>query len=689
VKDAAKTKTAWYALRRTLPTWSFEENLRELVACLPRYGVDEVIIKVDTEEFTHGQPPLDWVTAYQPKLFRLRDEMRKLGIVYSLNPWITVGHCDRGRDARPQVPGLRTVVGHDGIECTCCACPLSAAWRAHLTQVWTLYAETAPHIVWIEDDIRTFNHAPVTYGCFCPEHLARFSQRVGQTVSREELVAAMLRPGVPHPWRAAYLDLQAEVMINTVAFIRGVVQRVSPTTSLGLMSSGPRQHCLEGRRWPEFVAALAGNRPLYSRPPMGNYNEDSLRGFYYSHDSIKLTRHCLPAGVIEQTEVESYPYTRYAKSVAFTFLEMALSFAYGSHGVTMNLFDHTGTPLETEPWFGAMLKAKKPFLNALAAQAQQPGRYAGVRLLHHDRSSFSRQLPTGAPYGTLGEDGHAMMQALEAHGIPTTYDESPIIAASGQTLRAFSEDEIRTMLKGGLFLDAVAACVLMERGFGPELGLANIQKPVGLDQLGAFACEEFFNPAFGGADQKFLTLTIPHLGGRPDVGLLQLLPGTDTLSALVDPDARRVYPAMSAFQNRLGGRVVVHALAWDSCAWGVSFCHPFRSEQLQRVMHWLGNGQLPLVVRGGVWPLALRKECADHTTLLGLFNLGLDPWPQVEFDLPADTAVTSLERLTVDGHWHADAALTCELRHGRRVVCHSRPVPFDEPLFVRLRGCVG
>ena len=45
-------------------------------------------------------------------------------------------------------------------------------------------------------------------------------------------------------------------------------------------------------------------------------------------------------------------------------------------------------------------------------------------------------------------------------------------------------------------------------------------------------------------------------------------------------------------------------------------------------MHWLGNGQLPLVVRGGVWPLALRKECADHTTLLGLFNLGLDPWPQ-------------------------------------------------------------
>ena len=79
--------TAWYALRRTLPLWSFDDNLRELIACLPRYGVDEVIIKVDTEEFTHGQPPYDWIKAYQPKLLQIRDAMRQLGIVYSLNPW--------------------------------------------------------------------------------------------------------------------------------------------------------------------------------------------------------------------------------------------------------------------------------------------------------------------------------------------------------------------------------------------------------------------------------------------------------------------------------------------------------------------------------------------------------------------------------------------------------------------------
>lgn len=675
--------TAWYALRRTLPNWSFAENLRELQTCLPRYGVDEVIVKVDTEEFSHGQPPYEWVKAYQANLFRVRDAMRALGIRYSLNPWITLGHCDRGRDGRANVPGLRTMVGHDGAECACCACPLDPAWRGHLERVWTLYAETEPHVVWVEDDIRTFNHSPVEFGCFCPEHLREFSRRIGRAVGREELVAALLQPGAPHPWRAGWLNLQAEVMIETAAFLRRTIHRVSPRTSLGLMSSGPRMHCLEGRRWREFAVALAGDRPLYSRPPMGNYSEDSLRGFYWSHDSIKLTRHCLPAGTIEQTEVESVPFTRYSKSVVYTGLEIAIAFAYGAHGVTMNLFDHTGTPMESEPWYGAMLGARKPFLNALAGPAQKPGRFLGIRLLHHDRSSCTRRLPPGAGYAALAEDGYDMMQAFEAHGLPTTYEAAPVAAACGQTVRALTDDELRDLLRGGLFLDVEAARVFIERGFGPEVGLASITEPVCADRLGALSCEEFVHPGFGGADRKYLTLTVPTLGGRPGVGLMQPLPGAETVSMLVDPDARRMHPAMTAFRNRLGGRVVVHALAWERCAAGVAFCHPFRGEQLRGVVRWLGGDEAPPMVRGGVWPLALCRVCDDGTVLLGLFNLSLDPWPYAEFDLSASLALEGLERLRADGRWAADGALAAERRDGRAVVRYNGAVPFDEPLFVR------
>lgn len=307
------TPAAWYALRRTLPPWRFDELLTELAELAPQFKIDEVIIKIDTEDFSHGHPDVAWAEAYQVQLMQVKQTLDKLGIVYSLNPWITVGHCDRGRDDREKMPELGIIVGHDGSETKHCACPLSTVWRERVTKLWTIYAETKQHIMWIEDDIRTFNHEPVRFGCFCDRHMELFSQRVGEKVDRETLVEAMLRPGDPHPWRAEYMAMQREIMIETAGWLGKLVHRTSPDTCMGLMSSGPRQHCLEGRDWIRFGEALADGKPLYSRLPMGGYNEVSMRDNYYSHDSIKLTRHVMPKGAIEQTEVENIPYTRYSK----------------------------------------------------------------------------------------------------------------------------------------------------------------------------------------------------------------------------------------------------------------------------------------------------------------------------------------------------------------------------------------
>ena len=229
-------------------------------------------------------------------------------------------------------------------------------------------------------------------------------------------------------------------------------------------STGLTRGCPE--RAPVVVSSAVGSTmPLLSRPPMGNYAESELRGFYYSHDSIKLTRHCMPPGTTEQTEVENAPFTAYSKSTAFTFLEMAISFAYSAHGVTLNLFDHCGTPMQADPSMGQMLGDRKAFLTGLAKVSQLEGKFRGVRLLHHDDASRAKQLESPPQYASLYEEGQEMMQALEAMGIPTTYDESNVTAACGQVLRAFGDREIRELLCGSLLLDAPAACVLAERGF--------------------------------------------------------------------------------------------------------------------------------------------------------------------------------------------------------------------------------
>ena len=671
---------AWYALRRTLPIWRFEENLKELIQYVQVCHVDEVIVKIDTEEFSHGHPSIEWAKNYQTNLFKVKEELNKIGVVFSLNPWITIGHIDRGRNNRQELPGLQTIVGHNGTQCTSCACPLCEVWKEHIRELWTLYAETQPHVIWVEDDIRTFNHLPVKFGCFCPEHMKLFSQRMGKNIEGAELVEAILKPGVPNPYRKEYLDMQGEVMIDTAAFLAGVVHKTSPQTCMGLMSSGPRNHCIEARQWEKFTDALADGRTLYSRSPLGSYSENSLRDCYFSHDAIKCTRYCMPDGYIEQAEVENYPYTLYSKSTTFTFIQMAITYAYGGDGVAMNLYDHCGTPMGNEPEFAKLLTDKKQFLNALAQRSKQKGIYRGVRLLHHDKASYYKQLPENAGFENLAGDGYCMMEMLESHGIATTYDDSDVIATCGQTLRAFSDEQIRKMLQGAMFIDAEAACVLVERGFAKEIGVKSIQQPQLLDTLGVFSAEEFFNEKFGGLEKTFLTLTMPNLGGRPDFSIAETLQGAEPISRLVDPDTAASHTCMYAYENGLGGRVIVHLLDLAS-AYGIAFNSTFRAKQLRNAIEWLSRGRIALCVQGGVYPLALRKDCEEFT-LLGLFNLTLDRWPYVKFEFQDERVIDKMEILTQAGQWEQSEKLSRELSNGRICVRYNDSVQNSQPLFV-------
>src|SRR5690554_6514488 len=211
---STRANNAWYALRRTVVPWRFEEVAQELLQTLPEMRVDELILKIDTEEFTHGQPDSQWVDAYLEKLAGFTPKLTAMGIEFSINPWITVGHNDRARDGSKSIPGLHTMVGHDGTQCTCCACHLCEQWRAHVRDIWSRYARLKPRVIWVEDDIRTWNHSPVQFSCFCERHLARFSQLVGKPVGREELVAAITAPGRPHPWRKLFLDMQRDVQLE-------------------------------------------------------------------------------------------------------------------------------------------------------------------------------------------------------------------------------------------------------------------------------------------------------------------------------------------------------------------------------------------------------------------------------------------------------------------------------------------
>ena len=678
-----KNASGLYALRRTIPWWNADDCLDELLEFCRTAGIDEVIVKVDTEEFSHGHPTLSWLENYLPVLHKTHQALDDIGVRYSLNPWGTLLHCDRGRDLRETMRDFDFMVGHDGVAAHAVVCPLSVAWRDYVRKLWGMYASTHPAVVWVEDDIRTFNHRPVDYGCFCDLHLAAFSERVGEPVTRDALVRAVGAPGKPHPWRKLWLELQGNIIIDTCDHLRRAVQDVSPDTAMGLMSSGPGRHSAEGRQWDRLASALAGNNALYSRPPLGSYCEMDLQYLYYSAASIKRTRFMLPDDTIEQSEVENVPFTAYSKSLAFTFLQMAISFGHGCDAVTMNLFDHLGTPLAVDPGMATMLERRKPFLTALRDAHRPRGPLAGVRVLCHAADGLTRQLSDGDDYGALCCEDTQFDAMLNRLGFATTVDDSPVTAADGQLIAAYSDDEIRTMLSGGLLLDLRAAEVLIDRGFGEHLGVDRIEQTGPMHEDITISAEELTDPAFAGAPRKYLSASLPHLGGNQRFGRLVHRDGVCVISRLVDADTAPVCDFIFVYENTMGGRVAVIPMDMAGMDEGRGFCHPYRQEQLTAVLNWISRDQLPARVTGGVYPLSWRMD-RDDRIMLGVLNLSHDDWDQVCWDItiPQGRTVDSVVMLDADGAWIPAPSEIETLGANRvRITVHT-PLSFRMPLVI-------
>ena len=667
-ESAVGKNSAWYALRRTIPIWYADEGIAELVEFCKQNFIDEVIIKVDTEEFSHGIPTVEWLDGYMPILHRVKKELTQIGVVFSINPWVTLVHRDQGRDISAIHPDVQSMVGHDGAECKTCSCPISDGWRNITRELWHRYASTEPDVLWVEDDIRLLNHSPVDYGCFCPLHIKEFSRRIGRNVTREELVKAILAPGEPHLWRSEWLDLNRELANDTVAFIERTVHEVSPNTKLGLMCSGPNSHALEGRDWASFTRSLAGNQQLVARPSLGVYSEHGMRDIYYSASSLRSTLHCLGPGINIQTELENFTFSTYAKSATTTFNQLALSFIYGADGVTMNLFDHLGTPLDVTPEFGMIIREKKAFLNSLADRCRG-GKSLGIRLIHNAEGSRHIKLQENADYTDLFPEGQAWTTALEPMGFPVSYNDSAVTAVNGQVLRGLPDTKIKELLSGGIIMDLSALRTLIDMGYGEYVGVS-IKREF-LKNSEPLAAEEYFEPEFGGEQRKYLTM---FMGGRMLLAEIVPASGAKVISRLVDADTNPCYPFATAFENSLGGRVAVYPVEFDSGIFAYpAFLNPYRKQQLENIVRWLGRGPAPLQVSGGVYPLPFVVDHEDYS-IVGAFNLSLDEWPNVIFDMPGNKTPSRIEAISEDGSWKEDSSISWSASGDGLRIDMSRPL---------------
>ena len=662
------------------PEWEVEARLDDLIRFCDEARVAEVMLLVAAEELSTGHLTEAELERFIGLGRRMRERLGESGVGLSLNPWTTIYQIPRGRRRGPE-HDFRPMVGETGKESPTSVCPLDKAWQAWVVGNFArMAAEIRPTAIWLDDDFRLHNHGPELGwgGCFCEEHLRRFSEKVGQAVDLNGLRDALLRPGEPHPWRKLWFELSRETLLEALAPIRRAVAEAAPEVRLGLMCSMPDQHAAEGRDWEALRHAFAGDEPLLLRPHMVPYTQAPALQTIPS--VTRQTLACLDGPVEAYPELENSPRCGiYSKSAAHTVWQMLEGVLMAGNGITLNHFDNMGTGTALHPEFGEALGGAKPVLDALAALGLRECAARGAQVLFAPDIAAHLRLPeTDGPSPAVsgeelslrmqrnpsggGGDFTGSMQSLVHNSLvwgqtlgilgiahrfaPRAEPENGPVFVNGQTLRAFSDAAIERLLGGCLVLDATSAEILAERGFAEAIGVRCGTRHT-LDEA-IFSYEQFDEP-----DTVVYGIAHPRVCAQRCAGAvlaLEAVPGAKVLARFHQPNHAPLGPAAVRCHTPQGGTAVTLAYPLDGGAqFFMAFFNRFRRIFFQKLLAEAAP-QAPLAFSSD--GTRAYRQSTGQGELFAVLNAAADPLLQVELGHgPEETLDGTWRLLGEDGRW--------------------------------------
>lgn len=563
-------------------------QLLQLVDSAP---VDEVMFFYFGEEQNNGHESLEhiqeWIDASRP----YRAALTARGIAVSLNPWHTLLHSDSGRRLKDG-QNWQTMVDADGQSAQAVVCPLDADWQAYYLETLKLYAREDFRVVWIDDDIRYHNHAPLNWGgCFCPQHVAEFNRRAGTNASRDEIVRACLAAGEPHPWRGIWLDMWQETQLEFLAKCRVTLE--AGGVQMGLMSSLMEAHSAEGRRWGDWWKTFSGENVPVHRPHFWGYSDAPGAHLIFGIAHLDQNRSIQPAEIESGPEIENFPYGRWNKSYRQTFAQMALALTLGASNLNVSLFDFMGNRLADDPTRADFLKRTRPSLEFLAETFPPTLQSAGVGLPWSQNLARRIHLPENANWRDLQVHSRGWAYWLGAAGIAfSAHEQESVNALAGESAWGLDDDQIERLLSQGLLLDGVAAYILAQRGFGAEMGIRSARMVTQNELLYSIECSAT-------SMSRYPQISVNNKPHTRHLLQAALAPAAQLVSRLLDPRQNPVGHGAFTFENSLSGRVAV--VPWDASVSETPMMDTYRAEQLRTIIRWLARDAETGSVSGGAW----------------------------------------------------------------------------------------
>jgi len=608
-----------YHLRfQLVPGVDLDERTRDLITFCLSHGVDEVVLFLAAEEWNNGPLSSADMELWYNTIKHAKTLLEEAGLSVSLNPWATVLHCDRGRRF-PEELDFSPMVSPSGVKAKATASFACPKWRKYISDLYGMFAKLNFRILWIEDDFRYHNHEPLDWGGdFSPLMIERFEKRIGVKTDRESIVRNILKPGEPHVWRREWLRTWSEAQIEVAMSIRDAVRSESSSEPiLGLMSSRLEMHSIEGRDWTQLFAALSISGRVAHRPHFAGYSDGNGRDLAESSAMLDMQKNIRPPGTIVEPEIENFPFTRFSKSDSYTWIHMALAQLHGCDALLLDLFPVSGVTPSDYPEIGMFLDSCRSSLDWIAEHFPSTLQTRGAGIIWHPDSAKHIHTEKGVSMEELRPSMLSAARLLNSFGVAIQMRPGRINALFGNSAWTFSNEEIMSFLKGGLWIDAEAAAIFQERGFGRLIGI----KHAGWWRREEFnySIEEVAEPACG--VRKGFRMN-SNLFGK--IARMEPVSKAVEWTSLIMAEGERCGAALTVYENDLGGRTAVSAFPLGSEEHALVKC-PYRQIIVQRMIQYLaGSEPEPVTVTGGAYLTPIDFAEADHRQIV-VINGSVDP----------------------------------------------------------------
>lgn len=577
----------------------FESRARDIVAQVKRGAFLMPLFSMTLTP--EGDPVWDKASKMAKLYARYRDRLAEDNV----DAGILVQACMGHGYAITRNPFQLYVNFNDGEESFVC-CPMDEKFLNHFADVLRTLAREKPKAIMLDDDFRLMMRPG--RGCACPLHMAEFNRRAGTNMSREELLAHISSHDKSDKLKRIFEDTQRDALVNAAKVFRAAIDEIDPSIQGINCTSGK---LCESVMYTNKIFAGKGN-PTMVRVPNGCYAPHSVRDFSSGMRNAaicgsRLRKHGIN---ILLAETDTIPFNRYAKSARYLHAHFTSSILEGLKGAKHWLTRTSAFEPESGKAYRDIL-AKHSGMYEKLADISDNIKFIGCNsaFIEQEENDFNAE----DCYDYL--TNYWVTKNLERMGLPFYFSDKSEAASflEGDLVKEMTDEQIKTVFEGSVFVDGDSAMELCRRGYGDLLGVKAEEW-----DLGTITGETFDGTLYQCCTGQKNAKKITVVNSKTEVLSNNYL--------RADGYAKILAPAVTVYERENGKISVVYCgspLAAFNYMEGFAFLNETRKAQFVTLLK--RTGALPIYFAGDDEICLRAGYLPDGRLLAAIFELGIDP----------------------------------------------------------------